>query len=129
MHNILIRSLIFWPESVSQTADGVWIIDSTVKMENIQGSFRFCELHQEFAKLGWPLAVDFSALLARIIEQFLENPDSYPFITQIHEILDPKLKRDAKASTTRNLRTKGGQTAKFSLTPTTEVQTEFTPVG
>ena len=54
---------------------------------------RFCELHQEITKLGRPLAVDFVALLARIqllkpiIEQILENPDSYPFIAQIRDIL------------------------------------------
>lgn len=95
MRNILIRSLIFQPESVSQTADGVWFIDSTAKKENIQVSFPFCELHQEITKLGGPLAVDFVALPARIqllkpiIKQILENPDSYPLIARIRDVWDP----------------------------------------
>jgi len=142
MRNILIRSLIFRPESVSQTADGVWLIDSTAKKENIQVSFRFCELHQEITKLGRPLAVDFVALPARIqllkpiIEQILENPDSYPFTACIRDILDPKPKRYAKTSTRRSTRTtrnsariEGARTAQFSLTPAAEVQIEFAPVG
>jgi len=137
MRNILIRALIFRPESVSRTADGVWLIDSTPKKENIQVSFRFCELHQEITKLGRPLAVDFAALPARIqslkptIERLLENPDSYPFIAQIRNILDPELKRTRRnARTKRNgARIEAARTAKFSLTPAIEVQTDFAPVG